>query len=337
MSENVNNEAKKIIFSGIQPSGDLTIGNYLGALKNWVKLQDEYDCYFCIVDLHAITVRQKPADLRRRSLELLSIYIASGISPEKNTLFIQSHVPAHAELSWILTCNTYMGELSRMTQYKDKSQKYGNSIGAGLFNYPSLMAADILLYNANLVPVGKDQTQHLELTRDLAIRFNNTYSDTFILPEGYIPKEGAKIMDLQEPTKKMSKSSDNPNSFILIMDPPEVIRKKISRAVTDSLGVVNYTDEQPGVKNLLNILSAIKGTSPEDLVKNYEDKGYAELKADVADALIEELTPIQDKVKELLKDKKYLESIYKEGAQKASYVANKTLRKVQKKVGMIPR
>lgn len=337
MSENVNNEAKKIIFSGIQPSGDLTIGNYLGALKNWVKLQDEYDCYFCIVDLHAITVRQKPADLRRRSLELLSIYIASGISPEKNTLFIQSHVPAHAELSWILTCNTYMGELSRMTQYKDKSQKYGNSIGAGLFNYPSLMAADILLYNANLVPVGKDQTQHLELTRDLAIRFNNTYSDTFILPEGYIPKEGAKIMDLQEPTKKMSKSSDNPNSFILIMDPPEVIRKKISRAVTDSLGVVNYTDEQPGVKNLLNILSAIKGTSPENLVKNYEDKGYAELKADVADALIEELTPIQDKVKELLKDKKYLESIYKEGAQKASYVANKTLRKVQKKVGMIPR
>ena len=337
MSENVTNEAKKIIFSGIQPSGDLTIGNYLGALKNWVKLQDEYDCYFCIVDLHAITVRQKPADLRRRSLELLSIYIASGISPEKNTLFIQSHVPAHAELSWILTCNTYMGELSRMTQYKDKSQKYGNSIGAGLFNYPSLMAADILLYNANLVPVGKDQTQHLELTRDLAIRFNNTYSDTFILPEGYIPKEGAKIMDLQEPTKKMSKSSDNPNSFILIMDPPEVIRKKISRAVTDSLGVVNYTDEQPGVKNLLNILSAIKGTSPEDLVKNYENKGYAELKADVADALIEELTPIQDKVKELLKDKKYLESIYKEGAQKASYVANKTLRKVQKKVGMIPR
>ncbi|WP_294348851.1 tryptophan--tRNA ligase [uncultured Clostridium sp.] len=337
MSENVNNKAKKIIFSGIQPSGDLTIGNYLGALKNWVKLQDEYDCYFCIVDLHAITVRQKPADLRRRSLELLSIYIASGISPEKNTLFIQSHVPAHAELSWILTCNTYMGELSRMTQYKDKSQKYGNSIGAGLFNYPSLMAADILLYNANLVPVGKDQTQHLELTRDLAIRFNNTYSDTFILPEGYIPKEGAKIMDLQEPTKKMSKSSDNPNSFILIMDPPEVIRKKISRAVTDSLGVVNYTDEQPGVKNLLNILSAIKGTSPENLVKNYEDKGYAELKADVADALIEELTPIQDKVKELLKDKKYLESIYKEGAQKASYVANKTLRKVQKKVGMIPR
>ena len=214
MSENINNETKKVIFSGIQPSGDLTIGNYLGALKNWVKLQDEYNCYFCIVDLHAITVRQKPADLRRRSLELLSIYIAAGINPEKNTLFIQSHVPAHTELAWILTCNTYMGELSRMTQYKDKSQKYGNSIGAGLFNYPSLMAADILLYNTDLVPVGKDQTQHLELTRDLAGRFNSAYSDTFKIPEGYIPKEGAKIMDLQEPTKKMSKSSDNPNSFI---------------------------------------------------------------------------------------------------------------------------
>lgn len=337
MSENTNNEVKKVIFSGIQPSGDLTIGNYLGALKNWVKLQNEYNCYFCIVDLHAITVRQKPADLRRRSLELLSIYIAAGISPEKNTLFIQSHVPAHTELAWILTCNTYMGELSRMTQYKDKSQKYGNSIGAGLFNYPSLMAADILLYNADLVPVGKDQTQHLELTRDLANRFNSAYSDTFKIPEGYIAKEGAKIMDLQEPTKKMSKSSDNPNSFILIMDPPDVIRKKISRAVTDSLGVINYSDEQPGVKNLLNIISAIKGIAPEELVKNYKDKGYADLKKDAADTIIDELTPIQEKVKELMKDKKYLESIYKEGAQKASYAAAKTLRKVQKKVGMIPR
>lgn len=337
MPENTNIEAKKVIFSGIQPSGDLTLGNYLGALKNWVKLQNEYDCYFCIVDLHAITVRQKPADLRRRSLELLSIYIAAGISPEKNTLFIQSHVPAHTELAWILTCNTYMGELSRMTQYKDKSQKYGNSIGAGLFNYPSLMAADILLYNADLVPVGKDQTQHLELTRDLANRFNSAYSDTFKIPEGYIAKEGAKIMDLQEPTKKMSKSSDNPNSFILIMDSPEVIRKKISRAVTDSLGVINYSDEQPGVKNLLNIISAIKGIAPEELVKNYKDKGYADLKKDAADAIVDELTPIQEKVRELMKDKKYLESIYKEGAQKASYAAAKTLRKVQKKVGMIPR
>lgn len=332
-----NSEAKKIIFSGIQPSGDLTIGNYLGALKNWVKLQDEYNSYFCVVDLHAITVPQKPADLRRRTLELLSIYLACGIDPQKNTLFIQSHVPAHAEAAWILTCNSYIGELSRMTQYKDKSKKAGDSVGAGLFTYPVLMAADILLYQTDLVPVGKDQIQHLELTRDIATRFNNTYSPTFKIPEGYVPKAGAKIMSLQDPTKKMSKSDDNLNSFILIMDPPDVIRRKISRAVTDSLGVVNYSDDQPGVKNLLNILSAITNKKPEDLVKEYEGKGYAELKSDVAEALVNELAPIQAKVNELLKDKKALEAIYKEGALKASYVANKTLRKMQKKVGFIPR
>lgn len=337
LTENLINNEKKVIFSGIQPSGNLTLGNYLGALKNWVALQDDYTCYFCVVDLHAITVQQKPAELRKRTLELLSIYIAAGISPEKNTLFIQSHVPAHSECCWLLTCNTYMGELSRMTQYKDKSQKYGNSIAVGLFNYPSLMAADILLYNTDLVPVGKDQTQHLELTRDIAIRFNNSYSDTFKVPEGYIPKVGAKIMDLQDPSKKMSKSSDNPNSYILIMDPPDVIRKKISRAVTDSLGLINYTDDQPGVKNLLNILSAIKGTSTDDLVEGYKNKGYSELKHDVAEAIVKELTPIQEKVTELLKDKTYLESVYKEGAEKASYVANKTLRKMQKKIGLIPR
>ena len=333
-------ENKEIIFSGIQPSGNLTLGNYLGALKNWVKLQDDYDCYFCIVDLHAITVPQKPADLRRRTLELLAIYIAAGISPDKNTIFIQSHVPAHAECCWLLTCNTYMGELSRMTQFKDKSQRYGstgNPIGAGLLNYPTLMAADILLYQTDLVPVGVDQTQHLELTRDIATRFNNTYSETFKLPKGYVPKEGAKIMNLQEPTKKMSKSADNPNSFILIMDPPDVIRKKISRAVTDSIGIINYNDDQPGVKNLLNIISAIKDISPADLVESYKGKGYADLKKDAADAIIEELEPIQKKVNELLNDKTYLESIYKSGAEKASYVANKTLRKMMKKIGMIPR
>ncbi|MGG7097410.1 tryptophan--tRNA ligase [Clostridium sardiniense] len=332
-----NSEAKKVIFSGIQPSGDLTIGNYLGAIKNWVKLQDEYNSYFCVVDLHAITVPQKPADLRRRTLELLSIYLACGIDPEKNTLFIQSHVPAHSEGAWLLTCNSYIGELSRMTQYKDKSKKAGDSVGAGLFTYPVLMAADILLYQTDLVPVGKDQIQHLELARDIAARFNNTYSPTFKIPDGYVPKTGAKIMNLQEPTKKMSKSDDNLNSFILIMDPPDVIRKKISRAVTDSLGIVNYTDDQPGVKNLLNILSAITEKSPETLVKEYEGKGYAELKADVAEALVNELAPIQAKVNELLKDKKALEAIYKEGASKASYVANKTLRKMQKKIGFIPR
>lgn len=335
MENNIEN--KKIIFSGIKPSGDLTLGNYLGAIKNWVKLQDQYDCYYCVVDLHAITVKQEPKDLRKRTLEVLAIYIASGIDPDKNTLFIQSHVPAHSEASWLLTCNSYMGELSRMTQYKDKSQKMGESIGAGLFNYPILMAADILLYNSNLVPVGKDQMQHLELARDIATRFNNTYSPTFTIPEGYVPKEGAKIMDLQDPTKKMSKSEENPNCYILIMDPPEVIRKKISRAVTDSIGVINYSDDQPGVKNLINIICAIKNTTPEEVVESYEGKGYADLKKDVADIIIEELTPVQEKVKSLLSDKKYLEEIYKNGAQKANYTANKVLRKMQKKIGLIPR
>ena len=332
-----NTEQKKVIYSGIQPSGQLTLGNYLGAIKNWVALQDEFDCYFCVVDLHAITVKQEPKDLRQRTLEVLAIYIAAGIVPEKNTLFIQSHVPAHSECAWLLTCNTYMGELSRMTQYKDKSQRYGDSIGAGLFTYPVLMAADILLYNTDLVPVGQDQKQHLEIARDIANRFNNTYSPTFKIPDPYIPKVGAKVMSLQEPTKKMSKSDDNPNAYILIMDPPEVIRKKISRAVTDSLGVINYSDEQPGVKNLLDLLIAINGSTAEELVEYYKDKGYADLKKDVADAIVNELEPIQNKVKDILKDKKALEDIYKLGAEKANYVSMKTLRKMQKKIGFIPR
>lgn len=335
MENNIDN--KKIIFSGIQPSGNPTLGNYLGAMKNWVKLQDEFDCYFCVVDLHAITVRQEPKELRQKTLEMLAIYIAAGIDPKKNTLFIQSHVPAHSEAAWLLTCNSYMGELSRMTQYKDKSQRYGDSIGAGLFTYPVLMASDILLYNTDLVPVGLDQRQHLELARDIATRFNNTYSPTFKIPDGYIPKVGAKIMSLQEPNKKMSKSDDNQNSYILMMDPPEVIRKKVSRAVTDSLGVINYTEEQPGVKNLLDLLIAINGSTVEELVEYYKGKGYAELKKDVAEAIITELEPIQLKVKEILKDKSYLEGIYKEGAEKANYVAMKTLRKMQKKIGLIPR
>ena len=330
-------ENKKIIFSGIQPSGNLTLGNYLGALKNWVKFQNEYDCFFCVVDLHAITVKQIPADLRKRTLEVLAIYIACGIDPDKNTLFIQSHVPAHSEASWLLTCNTYMGELSRMTQFKDKAKKHGDSIPAGLFAYPVLMAADILLYNTDLVPVGIDQKQHLELARDLGARFNNAYSPTFKIPEPYIPPVGAKVMSLQDPTKKMSKSDDNPNSYILIMDPPEVIRKKISRAVTDSIGVVNYTDEQPGVKNLLDILISIKGYTKDEVVDLYKDKGYADLKKDVADAIIDELAPIQEKVNILLKDKKALEEIYKLGAEKANYAAIKNLRKMQKKIGLIPR
>lgn len=329
---------KKVIFSGIQPSGNLTIGNYFGAIKNWVKLQDEYDCYYCVVDLHAITVRQDPKELRQRTLEVLALYIGAGVDPDKNTLFIQSHVSAHSEAAWLFNCYTYMGELSRMTQFKDKSARYGEtSVSAGLFTYPALMVADILLYNTDLVPVGIDQSQHVELTRDLAERFNNIYSYTLKVPELYLGEAGAKIMDLQEPTKKMSKSSDNPNSFILMMDPPEVIRRKISRSVTDSLGVVKYTDEQPGIKNLMTILNCTTGMSFEDIEKKYEGQGYAQFKIDVAEALVAEMEPVQKKVKELLDDKSKLEEIYKKGAEKASYVANKTLRKMQKKIGFIPR
>jgi len=328
---------KKVIFSGIQPSGDLTLGNYLGAIKNWVKLQEEYECYFCVVDLHAITVRQEPKDLRKKTLEVLAIYIASGIDPEKNTMFIQSHVPAHSEAAWLLNCSTYMGELSRMTQYKEKSKKNGESIGAGLFNYPVLMAADILLYQTDLVPVGKDQLQHLELSRDIGERFNRMYSDTFVIPEPYIAKLGAKIMDLQDPTKKMSKSEENVNGGILIMDPPEVIRKKVNRAVTDSLGIVKYNDEQLGVKNLMTILMTITGMSIKEIEDKYEGLGYAQFKKDVAEAIVAELEPIQIKIKEYIGNKAYLEEIYKKGSEKANYVANKTLRKMQKKIGFIPR
>ncbi len=330
-------DKKKVIFSGIKPSGDLTLGNYLGAIKNWTKLQEEYECYFCVVNLHAITVSQSPAELRRRTLEILAIYIAAGINPDTNTLFIQSHVPAHCEASWLLTCNSYMGELSRMTQYKDKSKNSGESIGAGLFNYPVLMAADVLLYQTDVVPVGVDQVQHLELARDLAERFNRLYSPTFVIPEAYVGKTGAKIMDLQNPEKKMSKSENNPNGYILIMDPPEVIRKKVSRAVTDSLGVVKYNDDQLGVKNLMTILSTITGMTIEEIEKKYEGLGYAEFKKDVGEAIVSELEPVQKKVKELLENKDYLEEIYKKGSEKANYVATKTLRKMQKKIGLIPR
>lgn len=327
---------KKVILSGIKPSGDLTLGNYLGAIKNWVKLQDEYDCYFFIADLHAITVKQVPAELRKRSLEVLAIYVAAGIDPKKNTMFIQSQVPAHCEASWLLTCNSYMGELSRMTQYKDKSKnKEGDSISAGLFSYPILMAADVLLYQADLVPVGADQVQHLELARNIAERFNRAYSPTFKVPDAYVGKAGAKIMDLQNPMKKMSKSEENPNGYILILDPPEVIRRKIARAVTDSLGQVKYCDEQPGVKNLMTILSTITGMTMEEIEAKYEGQGYAQFKTDVAEAIVSELEPIQGKVKELLGDKKQLEEIYKAGAEKAAYIAGKTLRKMQKKIGFV--
>ena len=329
---------KKIIFSAIKPSGELTLGNYLGAIKNWINLQNEYECYYCIADLHAITVKQEAKDLRRRVLEILAIYIASGLDYEKNTLFVQSHVPAHSEASWILTCNANMGELSRMTQYKDKSNKTkeNESISAGLFSYPVLMAADILLYNTDVVPVGVDQKQHVELARDIAQRFNSTYSDTFTLPEPVIPKNAAKIMDLQDPSKKMSKSDDNENSYILILDKPEIIKRKISRAVTDSVGVVNYTDDQPGVKNLINIISAIENISTDDVVLKFKGKGYQDFKEYVAEVIIKELLPIQEKVTSLLSDKKELERIYTEGAIKANRKARKNLSKMQRKVGFLP-
>jgi len=331
-------EKKKIVFSAIKPSGEITLGNYLGAIKNWIRFQDDYECYYCIADLHAITVKQEPKLLRKRVLEILAIYIASGLDYEKSTLFVQSHVPAHSEASWLLTCTANMGELSRMTQYKDKTAKLkeNTSISAGLFNYPVLMAADILIYNTDFVPVGIDQKQHVELARDIAQRFNSNYSDTFVLPEAKISESAAKIMDLQDPEKKMSKSDDNENSYILVLDKPDVIRRKIARAVTDSVGVVNYTDDQPGVKNLINIVSAIKGIKPDEVVKLFEGKGYKEFKEYVADTIIEELKPVQEKANELLTEKEKLEKIYGEGAMKANYHAIKTLRKMQKKVGLLP-
>ena len=331
-------ENKKVIFSGMQPSGSLTLGNYLGALKNWVALQSEYDCYYCVVDMHAITVPKEPKDLRKNTYEVLANYIAAGLDPEQVTLFIQSHVPAHAELSWILNCFSYYGELSRMTQFKDKSKKQNSdAITAGLFTYPVLMAADILLYQADLVPVGEDQRQHLEITRDIAQRFNNRFSETFKIPDPFISKDVNKIMSLQDPTSKMSKSDSNDNAFVLLMDKPDDIRRKFKRSVTDSIGLVKYSDEQPGVKNLINIYSKITGKTTEEIVLDYEGMGYAKLKEDVAEIVVEELAPIQEKIDYLLKNKDYLEKIYSDGAQKADAVARKTLRKVQKKVGFIPR
>lgn len=328
-------EERKVIFSGIQPSGNLTLGNYLGALKNWVKLQDQYDCYYCIVDLHAITVRQEPKNLRQKTLEVLALYLAAGIDPEKNTIFIQSHVPAHAEAAWILSCYTYMGELSRMTQFKDKAARHEDNVNAGLFTYPVLMAGDILLYQTDLVPVGADQKQHLEIARDIAQRFNSIYSPTFKIPEPYIGTEGARVMSLQEPTKKMSKSDENENAFITMLDTPETIRRKISRAVTDNLGTVKYSDEQPGIKNLISIYSTITGLSPADIEKKYEGEGYARFKGDVAEIIVGELEPLQNRFKNYMEDKEYLAKIYKEGAEKAARTAYKTLRKMYKKIGFI--
>lgn len=328
---------KKVVFSGIQPSGLLTIGNYIGALKNFAELQDEFDCFYCIVDLHAITVPQVPKDLRKRTLEVLALYMACGIDPEKSTIFIQSHVPAHAELSWVLNTITYMGQLNRMTQFKEKSRKSDENLNAGLFTYPVLMASDILLYQSDLVPVGDDQKQHLELARDLAERFNNRYSETFVVPEPMIQKFGARIMSLQDPNVKMSKSDPDENAFILILDDKDTIRRKIKRAVTDSVGIVAYNDEQVGIKNLLEIYSIFSKEDIDSIVKRYDGLGYGKFKEDLGEVIISGLSPIQEKYIELINNKDYLEKVYNEGAKKAEYHAEKTLRKVYKKVGFIPR
>lgn len=328
---------KKVVFSGVQPSGSLTIGNYIGALKNFVELQDEYECYYCIVDLHAVTVPQIPKDLRAHSLDVLSLYLAVGMDPKKSTLFIQSHVPAHAELAWVLNTITYMGQLNRMTQFKEKSKKSDENLNAGLFTYPVLMAADILLYQSDFVPVGEDQKQHLELARDLAERFNSRYSETFVVPEPLIKEFGARIMSLQDPESKMSKSDKDENAFILMLDDKDTIRRKVRRAVTDSLGIVAYSDQQPGLKNLLNIYSVLSGKSVDSIVSSYDGKGYGEFKDDLADVVILALLPIQERYKEYRQDKLFLEGIYREGADRAEAFAAKTLRKVYKKMGFIPR
>lgn len=324
---------KKVLFSGMQATGNLTLGNYLGALKNWVTLSDEYECFYSVVDMHSITVRQDPATLRKRAKALLTLYIAAGLDPEKNCIYYQSHVSGHAELAWILNCFTYMGELNRMTQFKDKSAKHADNINAGLFTYPVLMAADILLYQADVVPVGIDQMQHLELTRDIATRFNNIYGDVFTIPDAYIGKVGAKIMSLLDPAKKMSKSDENPNGSIYLMDDPDTIMRKCKRAVTDSEACVAYRDEQPGVKNLIDIYSACTGKTPAEVVREFEGKGYGDFKMAVGESVISVLKPLQDRVKELEKDKSYIDSVIKNNSEKAQYFANKTLRKVQKKVG----
>lgn len=324
---------KKVLFSGMQATGNLTLGNYLGALKNWIDLADEYECFYSVVDLHSITIRQDPAQLRKRARNLMTLYIAAGLDPKKNCIYYQSHVSGHAELAWILDCFTYMGELNRMTQFKDKAAKHADNINAGLYTYPVLMAADILLYQADVVPVGKDQLQHLEITRDIAQRFNNIYGDVFTIPEAYVGKVGAKIMSLQDPAKKMSKSDENPNGSIYLMDDPDTIIRKFKRAVTDSEACVRYSDDQPGIKNLIDIYCVCTDSQPSDVEREFEGKGYGDFKMAVGEAVVSVLKPIQERFALLSEDKAFIDSVIKENAEKANYYATKTLRKVQKKVG----
>ncbi len=330
-------EQKKVIFSAIQPSGTITLGNYLGALRNWIKLQDEFSCIFALADLHTITVRQDAKVFRKNALEAYALLLACGIDTKKSLFFIQSQVPAHAELAWILNCYTQFGELSRMTQFKDKSQRHADNINAGLFTYPSLMAADILLYQADMVPVGADQKQHLELTRNIAARFNGIYGETFRVPEPYIPKAGARVMSLQDPTKKMSKSEPNANSFVAVLDSPDVILKKFKRAVTDSEALVQYREGKDGINNLIGIYSSVTGKTNEQIEGEFAGKGYGDFKTAVAEAVIEELRPIQKRFKELIEDKVYLEECYTASAKEAMKLSERTLRKVMKKVGFLKR
>lgn len=326
-------DGNKVLFSGMQATGNLTLGNYLGALKNWLTLCDEYQCFYSVVDLHSITVRQDPSELRKRARNLLTLYIAAGLDPEKNCLYYQSHVSGHAELAWILNCFTYMGELNRMTQFKDKAAKHADNINAGLFTYPVLMAADILLYQSDVVPVGKDQLQHLEITRDIAQRFNGIYGDVFTIPEPYIGKSGAKIMSLQDPSKKMSKSDENPNASIYLMDDPDTIIRKFKRAVTDSEACVRYSENQPGIMNLIDIYCACTGKTSAETEREFEGKGYGDFKMAVGEAVVDVLKPLQERYKDLTQNKDYIDKIIKENGEKANYYALKTLRKVQKKVG----
>ncbi len=332
--------SKPIVLSGCQPSGELTIGNYLGALKQWVNMQDDHECYYMLVDQHAITVRPKPEDLRKATLDGLALYLACGVDPEKSTIFIQSHVPEHAQLSWVLNCYTQMGELNRMTQYKDKSQKSEANMNSGLFTYPVLMAADILLYRADRVPVGEDQKQHLELARDIATRFNNLHGDVFTVPDPYIPEQGARVMSLLEPMKKMSKSDNNTGNFIGLLEDPKLISKKVKRAVTDSdeqARIYFDVEEKPGVSNLLSLMSCCTGKSIDEIVPTFEGKMYGHLKVETADAVVAMLEPIQEKYRQYRNDPAFLEQVMRQGAEKASARASKILTSVYDAVGFIPR
>ena len=334
MDNNTQNN-KKVLYSGMQATNALTLGNYLGALKNWVFLNEEYDCFFGVMDLHSLTVRQNPTEFRRNARKLYALYVAAGLDPKKNCVYYQSHVAAHAQLAWILDCFTYMGELNRMTQFKDKSAKHSDNINAGLFTYPVLMAADILLYQADVVPVGKDQMQHLEITRDIAMRFNNLYGDVFTIPDAYIGKSGARIMSLADPTKKMSKSDENVNATILLTDDSDTIIRKFKKAVTDSDSDIRYdVENKPGVSNLMDIYRSVTGKSYEEIETEFDGKGYGDFKLAVGEAVANELAPIQQEYDRLLKDKEYINNCIKENDDKAAYVANKTLRKAMKKVGL---